>query len=285
MERYINIDKHKLYIKTMGKGEPILFIHGGPGLCHNYFLPYLEGLSDKNTLIFYDQRGNGKSFFEIGNDDEISLETFIDDIEFIRTSLNIDRLNIFGHSMGGFLAINYALKYGDNVNKLVLSNSIPLRFEDFNQMNVIKRNKIHPMDFKELIKLQNSKKFKDYNEEIFMQYISILEKSSFINDHRAYEFTKNLNFQGKHYKNFLNINVKLINEYMYNIRFKDINIEKIKCPTLIVFGTNDFIPHSSLEYLSSNIKKSDVKYIDNAAHYPFIEEKEKMISILKDFFQ
>ncbi|MFZ1634078.1 MAG: hypothetical protein WAT43_09400, partial [Chitinophagales bacterium] len=51
----------QLYIKIIGEGDPILIVHGGPGLNHEYFLPHLLPLAKNHKLIFYDQRSSGKS--------------------------------------------------------------------------------------------------------------------------------------------------------------------------------------------------------------------------------
>ncbi|WP_142415366.1 alpha/beta fold hydrolase [Hathewaya massiliensis] len=285
MEQYIDIDHGKLYVKILGQGEPILFIHGGPGLCHNYFLPYLEALSENNMLIFYDQRGNGKSYFKLQDESNLSIEEFIEDIERIRKALFLDKINIFAHSMGGFFAINYALKYGEKLDKLVLSNSIPLNFEDFEKMNIIKKSKIHPVDFSRLLQLQQMKEFKEYDEDIFYEYISILEKSSFIHEENCKNITSSLEFNKDNYENFLKINVKVISEYMYNIKFKSLNLKNIKSKTLLLYGIQDFIPYSSFEYFKNNISNCNIEFMDKSGHYPFIEENRKTISILSGFFQ
>ena len=53
-EGFIISNKSDIYFKTIGKGEPLLIIHGGPVLDHSYFLPHLESLAKDYQLIFYD---------------------------------------------------------------------------------------------------------------------------------------------------------------------------------------------------------------------------------------
>ena len=57
----LSLNGTKLYVKTMGSGEPIIVIHGGPVLEHGYLLPHLEPLSRDYRLIFFDQRLSGRS--------------------------------------------------------------------------------------------------------------------------------------------------------------------------------------------------------------------------------
>ena len=56
---FIEIDEASIYYKTIGEGEPILFVHGGPGLDHKIFTPYIDELGSDFQVIYYDQRGTG----------------------------------------------------------------------------------------------------------------------------------------------------------------------------------------------------------------------------------
>ncbi|MDR1335170.1 MAG: alpha/beta hydrolase [Holosporaceae bacterium] len=59
---YVNVERGRLFYEKFGSGEPIIIIHGGPGLDHSYLLPQMLELAKDHELIFYDQRGSGKSF-------------------------------------------------------------------------------------------------------------------------------------------------------------------------------------------------------------------------------
>jgi proline-specific peptidase len=121
----ISVDGADLYCKVIGEGQPILFIHGGPGLVHNYFLPYMQCLLPYGyQLIFYDQRGNGKS--PSFNLDSIKLDVFVQDIERIREKFEIEKLVLFTHSAGGYLAYLYALKYPQHIDAIIFCDNGPL---------------------------------------------------------------------------------------------------------------------------------------------------------------
>jgi len=53
-EGSIDIQGYRHYFKEMGSGETLIFLHGGPGIAHDYFLPYVEPLADGFRLLFYD---------------------------------------------------------------------------------------------------------------------------------------------------------------------------------------------------------------------------------------
>ena len=61
VERRVPVHSAHLHTREIGDGQPIIVLHGGPDFDHSYFLPDLDRLSDAYRLIYYDQRGRGKS--------------------------------------------------------------------------------------------------------------------------------------------------------------------------------------------------------------------------------
>jgi len=105
----------ELYMNNFDK--TVLFLHGGPGAGCDYFRYHAELLSESMNVVIFDQRGVLRS-------DAIDEENFngmilVEDIEDIREILNISKICLAGHSFGGFLALVYALKYPQNVDKIV----------------------------------------------------------------------------------------------------------------------------------------------------------------------
>lgn len=121
-EYVITDDNIKLYTKKSGNGPIAIFIHGGPGAWSKSF----EDLGGRNlerrmTMIYYDQRGCGRSGGTAS--DDYSLAKMVMDIEVVRQKYDADKVYLIGHSFGGILAINYALKYASHVKGIVLANS------------------------------------------------------------------------------------------------------------------------------------------------------------------
>jgi proline iminopeptidase len=105
-----------LFVKTMGKGDPLLLMHGGPGLDYTT-LSSLEPLADQFTLIFYDHRANGRS---TGAAESMTWENLTADADALRESLGFDTWAVLGHSFGGQVALEYALRYQKRVSHLLL---------------------------------------------------------------------------------------------------------------------------------------------------------------------
>ncbi len=106
-----------LFVKVVGRGYPILFMHGGPGLDHVSLLP-LRPLADEFTLIFYDHRCNGRS--DGAPVSTMTWDNLTADAEALRKEFGFDRWAVLGHSFGGMVALEYALRYPERLSHLLL---------------------------------------------------------------------------------------------------------------------------------------------------------------------
>ena len=110
----------ELYYRMFGAaGDTVVVVHGGPGLDQGYLSPDLEPLAESRTLIFYDQRGAGRSTL-VSNATSLHLEAHIADLEAVRRHFGIEHVVLLGHSWGALLAARYALANPGRVAKLVL---------------------------------------------------------------------------------------------------------------------------------------------------------------------
>ena len=105
-----------LLVKMMGQGYPLLLMHGGPGLDHTT-MSSLEPLADQFTLVFYDHRANGRS---TGTAESMTWENLTADADALRQTLGFDQWAVLGHSFGGQVALEYAVRYPENVSHLLL---------------------------------------------------------------------------------------------------------------------------------------------------------------------
>ena len=104
-----------------GPGIPLLCLHGGPGMPHDYLEPLAE-LVDQRPVIFYDQLGCGRSATH-GSKPQWTVDRFLDELEVVRSSLGLTDVVIFGNSWGGMLAMRYMLGSPGGVAGLVLSSA------------------------------------------------------------------------------------------------------------------------------------------------------------------
>jgi proline iminopeptidase len=112
----------QLFYEVVGDGPTILAFHGGLGLDHKYLRPWLDPLATAARIVFFDMRGHGRS----GGRDTLAESdhlTLCADAEILRSQVTTEPVILFGHSYGGFLALDYALRYPENVAGLVLCST------------------------------------------------------------------------------------------------------------------------------------------------------------------
>lgn len=99
-ETRIQVGTAALYSRAIGEGTPVIVLHGGPDFDHGYLLPELDRLSDAFRLIYYDQRGRGRSAENVQPQD-VTLVSELDDIDRVRSHHKLDTVVLLGHSWGG----------------------------------------------------------------------------------------------------------------------------------------------------------------------------------------
>lgn len=126
---FLTSDSTKLYVRVAGSGSPLLFVHGGPGSDSYYFeaTPGNALLQQQHTMVYYDQRGSGRSSAAPNGD--YSLMRMLQDMEELRNHLGYARWAVMGHSFGGILVTNYAALYPRAVERLlVIHGTLNLRY-------------------------------------------------------------------------------------------------------------------------------------------------------------
>ncbi len=116
-------DNVRLYVRVAGKGTPCVFVHGGPGSTSYYLEGMTAGklLEKKVQMIYYDQRGSGRSDSALNND--YSAARFSNDLDEIREYLGISKWHVMGHSFAGFILTDYALRYPSRISSLLYINA------------------------------------------------------------------------------------------------------------------------------------------------------------------
>lgn len=127
---------HSVWTKRVGRSPiKVLLLHGGPGFSHDYLECFEDFLPEAGIeMYYYDQLGCGLS--DHPSDDRLwTVARYTDEVEAVRKGLGLEDFILYGHSWGGMLAIEYALKYGRHLKRLVISDmtaSIPAYVEHAN---------------------------------------------------------------------------------------------------------------------------------------------------------
>jgi proline iminopeptidase len=103
-------DGGSLFVEPVGDGFPLIVLHGGPGLDHSMFRPYLDPLADEFRLLYVDERGQGRS--ERVDPETLSLDVFARDVDLLAEALGLDGFALLGHSFGAIITTNHAIELG-----------------------------------------------------------------------------------------------------------------------------------------------------------------------------
>jgi len=112
-----------LFERRVGHGPPVVVLHGGPGAHHDYLLPNFDALARGRELIYYDQRGGGRS--PVPRETPVGWREQVADLEALRNVWEQEQLTLAGYSWGGLLALLYAVEYPKRVSRLALISPAP----------------------------------------------------------------------------------------------------------------------------------------------------------------
>jgi len=275
------INGTQLYCKSVGTGTPVLIIHGGPGLDHSYFLPHMEKLADSYELIFFDQRGCGRSTIRVDSA-SMTLDALIEDIDRVRDAYNLQTVNLMGHSWGGLLAMFYAIRHGDRLNSLILVNSTPptsaLRDSAFRIMAA----RTTPDDSAREAAIARSAAFLRRDPGAVREYFRLLFRGTFRNPHDEDEL--NLTFPPDYAERsallkYLARDTSLMNYDLLS------GLESITCPVLIIGSDCDMTPRESNEAIHSRIRDSQLVIMKDCGHFPFIEAPSQFFPAVRTFLR
>lgn len=124
-------DHVRIWYTYRGKGSPVIVIHGGPGMDHGSLAADLVPLEKHHRVIYYDQRGGGRSTLA----PDLSIEDHVRDLDALRRHLGFEKVTLLAHSFGPAIAALYAIRYPQHVERMVFLGPIPPRkgafFEEY----------------------------------------------------------------------------------------------------------------------------------------------------------
>jgi proline iminopeptidase len=286
--KYININGAKLWVVTVGEGDPIIFIAGGPGGVHVGLRSFDPLALNHHQLIYFDAFGRGKSD-TAKNVSEYTLERDIEDIEALRKALKLEKITVLGHSYGGVVAQGYAIKYPAHLSHLILADTfhsfVMWQENDDSSNREIKNS--YPEVWAELMKVRDQGAISSdpIHQEIYGKV-----PYGFLYAYNPDNFTKR---GSKPYPNPNNTRLYYqmvgkdgdfivgsdIGTFDYRKQLKD-----LRMPVLIVTGRYDrvAVPWMAVKF-KDYCPQAQFVMFEKSGHNPQIEEPEKEFRVINDF--
>jgi proline iminopeptidase len=269
-----------LYVEVLGAtaGVPLIVVNGGPGFDHTYEHAAVPGttsawetLARSRRVVFYDQRGNGRSG-ALKPGQTCTLADQLDDLEAVRARLGIDKIDLLGHSWGGYLVMAYAARHPEHIRHLIMVDSAAPRWADtvFLFKDIFPEGQERSDSFAFGDALGDAAAGEAGIREYFhWLFYSPEKRDAFLAQVPAGGFTKAVNEAIDH-----------------DIQRFDLNpeIRKYKFPTLVITGRFDINVAPSVAYkMHKAIPGSKFVVFENSGHLPFFEEPEPFVRTLEAF--
>lgn len=288
--KYVAVNGARLWVVTVGEGDPIIFIAGGPGGTHQGLRSFDSLANNHHQLIYFDALGRGKSD-SAKNVTEYNLTRDIDDIEGLRVALKLDKITVLGHSYGGVVAQGYAIKYPAHLSHLILADTfhsfIMWQENDDNSNHEIKTN--YPEVWERLMKIREQGAV---SSDVMHQAIYGEVPYGFLYAYNPARFEPK-DGPHRHYPNPHQSQVYYqmvgkdgdfivgsdIGNFDYRKQLKD-----LKMPVLIVTGRFDrvAVPWMAVKY-KEYCPQAQFVIFEKSGHNPQVEEPEKEFKLINEF--
>jgi len=263
-----------LYVKVMGQGDPLVLMHGGPGLDHTT-LSSLEPLADQFTLIFYDHRANGRS---TGAAESMTWENLTADADALRQSLGFDQWAVLGHSFGGQVALEYALRYPERVSQLLLFDTCgDAWWYEESAPEMLRKRGYSAATVDAARRFYNGDLRPDEVRPIVMKFL------------RAYFYRLRLWDLPQAVMSGFRMKMRHdAHVFAFGTLLKEWNVmdrlSEIEMPTLVLAGRFDFLfPSEHQAILADRLPNAQLEIIERAGHNAHAERAAEVIGIVRRF--
>jgi proline-specific peptidase len=271
-----------VWFKRVGRGAglPLLAIHGGPGLPHNY-MRALEQLADEREVIFWDQLGCGNS--ECPSNTELwTMQRSVAEMDAVVKALGLNRFHVFGNSWGGMLAEQYVLDVASGAVSLTISNSIA-SIPEFSKVVARLKSELDPATQSAI----------DRHEAAGTTYSA--EYQAAIRTWNETYLCRVRPWPTELEDAFRNMGTEIF-ETMFGpsdfhivgtIRHWDVldRLAEIALPTLLLAGRYDECAPEHMFEMHRRIQGSRFELFASSAHMPFIEEPDRFDQVMRDFLR
>jgi proline iminopeptidase len=261
-----------IFVRRVGTGPPAVVLHGGPGAHHDYLLPGFDALADGRELIYYDQRGGGRS--PVARDVPVGWTEQVADLEALRGIWGLERLTLVGYSWGGLLALLYTLSHPGRVGRLALVSPAPAWRAAREQFeSVFARRNVDPA-FQEARRQLRESGLRERDPAAFQQRIFELSVAPYFFDpERARDLTP-FRVTGRTQQEVW----QSLGDYDLRPRLPELR----GIPALVVHGEDDPIPIEAAR-TAAGLIGAGFHALPQCGHVPYVEAFEPFRALVGGF--
>ena len=286
-EGHFEVGDYELYYRRFGSGDDVLVgVHGGPGMPHDYLAPLARLAGDDLTVYLYDQFGVGRSDRPAPGDfDRYTVAHYRDELEAVRRAIDPDgSFAVYGQSWGGMLAQEYALEYGEELDSLVLANTLADTQSAFESM----RSVLDDLSDDDRAVIETYERERAFDAP---EYEAALDAAYREHVCRTEEYPSPVR------STFERINQDVYglmwgpNEYVLldtaRLRGWDVRdrLPEIETPTLVLSGEHDEIAPDIARDIADRVPDSSLHVFEESSHMPFWEEPDAHHQVVESFLR
>jgi proline iminopeptidase len=288
-EGRVPLGQASLYFREIGRGRPLIVLHGGPDFDHGYLLPDLDRLADRFRLIYYDQRGRGKSAERVRPED-VSLASDVADLDRLMRHFQLESSAVLGHSWGAVLALEYALRHPNRVSHLVLMNPAPVSAGGFAALRKAYVQQLGA-EMERQQEIRASAAYKEGDPETVAARYRVHFKYALArpSDYERLMARMKQGFirQGK--EGILKawaVEDRLMAE-TWRVDGYDLlpGLRSLRVPTLVIYGDHDFIPGEIAGQIAGAMPNARLVTLKNCGHFAYLECPGDVRKAFDDFFR
>jgi proline iminopeptidase len=282
-EGYVEGAGAAIYFKTLGRGVPLLLLHGGPGADHSDFLPALQPLARRYQLVLIDERGSGRSQ-RLRDPKGYTLNYMVKDIECVRQHLKLAQLVVLGHSFGGILAQAYAVRHPKRILGLVLAGAgSSARSIDRDFRNLRKHL---PARLRARLARQEKIGIFQANGAYTKEYAAASAEAL-----APYMYAK---APPPRYQAAPELGMEVLREMW--VRRSDFHIDgnlkgfdftqslsRVKAPSLVVIGDRDLVSTATADLSRASLPRATLVVMAECAHMMYIDQTARFNRLLEEF--
>ncbi len=273
--------KFNVWTKRVGNNptKKVLLLHGGPGANHEYFQA-IDSYFPKESIEYYYYDQLGSSFSDKPKDQSLwTIDRFVDEVEQVRLALGLDENNfiILGHSWGGILGLEYALKHQNRMKALIISNMVPSIPDYIKYANDVLAPKLDPFVLKKIREYENAG---DYTNN---EYLGLIEEHYYPKhvlrmplEEWPNPVTRSL--AGLNYDIYLKMQgpseFGVVGDALLKEWDRKNDLKNLKIPVLTIGGQHDTMDPKQMEWMSTEVQNGTYLHCPNGSHWSMYDDQE-----------
>jgi len=275
-QAFVRVDGARLFVAELGDGPPLVVLHGGPDFDHAYLRPELDQLADATRLVYYDQRGRGRSIAGVRPTD-VTMDSELRDLDALLTHLGLGSAAVLGHSWGAVVAMAYAARHPERVSHLALLNPAPASRADWAVLSESLERHRPAEDVARLAEVAATPGYREGDATAEADYYRAHFRMTLRDPGLLEELVGRLR---RHFTADGVLAARAVEERLYDETCRSDGFDllpglsSLAIPTLVLTGEHDLIPVETAARIAGAVPGARFAVLPGCGHFTFLERPD-----------